>query len=106
VTNTKYAKQWKKMRCIALRVALGYLMVPGVWILNHLFIDPKDRLTPAFGIIWGACGVFLAWSMHQYKTWPCPRYGLPWQGGWTSISLGIPGLFFAHPCPHCGLELP
>ncbi len=48
------------MRWIALRVGLGYLLIPGVWILNHVFMAPKNRLTPAFGVVMGVCIVFLA----------------------------------------------
>jgi hypothetical protein len=76
------------MRRIALGVALGYLMIPGAWILNHLFIDPRNRVTRAFGIIMGACFVFLTWSMHQYETWPCPRCGLAWKGVGTRAWWG------------------
>ena len=79
--NGIYAEQWRKMRFISRRLVLAYLIGPIGWLLIHFFLDPKDRLTPGVAIFWGACIVFLGWTAHQYKTWPCPRCGKPWQGG-------------------------
>jgi hypothetical protein len=25
--------------------------------------------------------------IEEYKTWPCPRCGKPWQGGWFSATV-------------------
>jgi hypothetical protein len=103
--NDIYAEQWRKMRFISRRLVLAYLIGPIGWLLIHFFLDPKDRLTPGVAIFWGACIVFLGWTAHQYKTWPCPRCGKPWQGGWFSVQ-GPSSLALNRRCPHCGLDLP
>ena len=105
MTNHAYAEEWRKIRCISRRLMVAYLIIPIGWLLIHFFVDPKDRLTLGSEIFWGACIGFMAWTMYQYKTWPCPRCGKPWQGGWFS-AMGPSSLPFNHRCPHCGLGLP
>jgi hypothetical protein len=68
VTNSTYAEQWKKMRRIALRLALAAFIGPAGLILNHYFIDRSDRFTARVEIFWWAAILFFIWSLNQYKT--------------------------------------
>ena len=107
MTNGDYAKQWKKMRQIHFRALLAIVIGPAAMLVGVYVFQPPHRFTTPFWIFWWTYCVFLAWTMHQYRTWPCPRCGLPWQGGWLSAGFGVFFyLFPKHACRHCGLQSP
>lgn len=107
VTNPSYAEQWQKMRRIAHRLVVAYLIFPVGFMLNHYFIDPTNRLSVSLAVLLVASSVFLIWTVHQYRNWPCPRCRHPWQqkGPWPQWE-GFWDMFLRHKCRHCGLELP
>jgi predicted RNA-binding Zn-ribbon protein involved in translation (DUF1610 family) len=103
--NNSYAKQWKKIRRIQLRLVLSLLIGLTGFMINH-FISNPDRASLPFNMFLGAWALFSAWTAYQYMYWPCPRCGQRWRGGTFWHRIGPWSFFLRQKCPHCGLELP
>ncbi len=105
--DTSYSDQWERMRGVSRRLVLAYVIGPIGFVLNHVLIDPTNRLTAPIAVFSVAWMVFLVGTSIQYQVMPCPRCGRAWQGDWLSFDrIGPWRMFLRLKCPHCGLERP
>ena len=105
--NDSYAEEFKRMRRLRWWFLFAMLIGPVGAIINHVFIDPRDRATPglvAFYVVWLS---FTAFTSVQFRYMRCPRCGQPWKGNWLSLSqVGFWNTFrIPRHCGNCGLEM-